>query len=193
ERDELVASVRSEAERLSAMVEKLLDVSRLQGGVAEPRRDWVSIEEVVRAAAEGLGEERFDLSLDPDLPLLRADAVQLERALANVLENSARYSGGHPVSVRARAVGHRMVIRVVDRGPGIPTEERERVFEPFHRGADGHGGSGLGLAIVRGFIEANGGRVWVESLPSQGTVFVIELPLPARDAAPAADEAPAAG
>ena len=70
-------------------------------------------------------------------------------------------------------------MRVVDRGPGVPAVERDRIFEPFYRGdsRNGHRGSGLGLAIVRGFIEANGGRVWVESLPGQGSTFVVELPL----------------
>jgi two-component system, OmpR family, sensor histidine kinase KdpD len=125
----------------------------------------------------------FALAVDADLPLIRADAAQLERAFANLLENAARYSGGHPVSVRARAVGHRIIVRIVDRGPGVPPAEKARIFEPFYRGpsrsdsANGHRGSGLGLAIVRGFVEANGGRVWVESLPGQGSTFVVELPL----------------
>jgi two-component system sensor histidine kinase KdpD len=84
--------------------------------------------------------------------------------------------------VRARDVGGRILVRVVDRGPGIPKAQQERIFEPFYRSgtkAIGHRGSGLGLAIVRGFVEANGGRVWVESLPDQATSFVVELPLSA--------------
>ena len=110
---------------------------------------------------------------------MRADAAQLERAFANLLENAARHSGGHPVSLRARAVGQRVVVRVVDRGPGIPSAQRERVFEPFYRSGtegSGHRGSGLGLAIARGFVEANGGTIAVESLPGQGTTFVVEFP-----------------
>jgi two-component system sensor histidine kinase KdpD len=77
-------------------------------------------------------------------------------------------------------VGQEVVVRIVDRGPGISAAEIERIFEPFHRGAAhsvDHKGSGLGLAIVRGFVEANGGRVWAESLPGQGTTFVVALPL----------------
>jgi len=84
------------------------------------------------------------------------------------------------VIVRAWALHNRILIRIVDRGPGIPPAQRERVFEPFYRsGTDrtGHRGSGLGLAIARGFVEANGGKVWVESLPGQGTSFVLEFPL----------------
>jgi two-component system sensor histidine kinase KdpD len=180
ERRELAAAVRAGGERLAALVDKLLDLSRLQAGTAEPRLDWVAIDEVIRGAVETSGQrERFQLALDPDLPLVRADAAQLERALGNLLENAARYSGAAPVSVRARAVGPRLMVRVVDRGPGIPRQELDRIFEPFYRASDGdrHTGSGLGLAIVRGFVEANGGRVWAESLPGQGTSFVIALPL----------------
>ena len=188
EREELAASVGGEADRLSRLVDKLLDLSRLQGGQADPRREWCSVEEVLRVAiAETPHPAGFSVGIDRDLPLVRADAVQLERAFANLLENAARYGGDHPVAVRARVVGHRMLIRIVDRGPGIPGRELERVFEPFYRGrdraGDGHVGSGLGLAVVRGFVEANGGRVWAESLPGQGTTFVVELPLDA-DSAP---------
>jgi two-component system, OmpR family, sensor histidine kinase KdpD len=115
---------------------------------------------------------------------VQADAAQLERVFVNLLENARRYSGGHPVQVRARVVGGRMSIRVIDRGPGMSAAQLARVFEPFYRdqAGDAHPGSGLGLAIVRGFVEANGGRVRAESLPGQGTVFAIELPLADRPA-----------
>jgi two-component system, OmpR family, sensor histidine kinase KdpD len=182
EHRELVADIAGEAERLSRLVDNLLDMSRLEARTAQPRVEWCSIEEVLLAAVDDVAQPpgTFALALDADLPLIRADAAQLERAFANLLENSARYAAGHPVSVRARAVGPRVLVRVVDRGPGVPAAEVERIFEPFYRapGADnGHRGSGLGLAIVRGFVEANGGRVWVESLPGQGSSFVVELPL----------------
>ncbi|HEX6698909.1 MAG TPA: ATP-binding protein [Solirubrobacteraceae bacterium] len=182
ERRELVEDIGGEAERLSRLVDNLLDMSRLEARTAEPRVEWCSIEEVILAAVDdvALPSGTFALALDPELPLIRADAAQLERAFANLLENSARYSGGHPVSVRARVVGPRVLVRVVDRGPGVPAAETARIFEPFYRApgaANGHRGSGLGLAIVRGFVEANGGRVWVESLPGQGSSFVVELPL----------------
>lgn len=182
ERGELGLVVVEEAQRLSALVDKLLDLSRLQAGAAEPRRDWCSLEEVVRTAAGHVaGDEDgcFALSFDPDLPLVQADAAQLERVFVNLLENARRYSGGHPVKVRARVVGGKMSIRVIDRGPGIPAAQLGRVFEPFYRDASGdaHPGAGLGLAIARGFVEANGGRVHAESPAGHGTVFAIELPL----------------
>jgi two-component system sensor histidine kinase KdpD len=185
ERDELVADIEGEAHRLARLVDNLLDMSRLEGRTAEPRVEWCSVEEVIQVAIDelALAPGTFALAIDADLPLIRADAAQLERAFANLLDNAARHSGGHPVSVRARAVGHRIMVRIVDRGPGVPPAEKARIFEPFYRGsgrsdpANGHRGSGLGLAIVRGFVEANGGRVWVESLPGQGSTFVVELPL----------------
>jgi two-component system, OmpR family, sensor histidine kinase KdpD len=182
ERNELVADIGAEAQRLARLVDNLLDMSRLESQTAEPRVEWCSVEEVLQVAIDELAlpPGTFSLAIDPELPLIRADAAQLERAFANLLENAARYSGPNPVSVRARAVGHRIIVRIVDRGPGVPAAEKARIFEPFYRApgaANGHHGSGLGLAIVRGFVEANGGRVWVESLPGQGSTFVVELPL----------------
>jgi two-component system, OmpR family, sensor histidine kinase KdpD len=224
ERVEMATIIQQETQRLSRLVDNLLDLSRLEAGAAEPRAVWTSVEEVLRAALVdmGPGEQDFSLSIERDMPLVSVDPVQMERAFVNVLENARRHCGGHPVSVRARAVrslagaparapaeldeapgaasapstalspshdgpaGDRLVVRVVDRGPGIPPAQLERVFEPFYRAGTPHGGhrgSGLGLAIARGFTESNGGRLHVESLPGQGATFVFELPL----VAPAVD------
>ncbi len=187
--------IAQETRRLARLVENLLDQSRLEAGVAEPHRRWMSVEEVLAAALEELAARPgdFTLSVDRDLPFVRADSAQLERAFVNVLENARRHADGHAVSVRARAVrthgarNDRVIVRVVDRGPGIPLPQLERVFEPFYRAgagaSGGHPGSGLGLAIARGFAQANGGKLYVESLPGQGATFVFELPLdpvPAR-------------
>jgi two-component system, OmpR family, sensor histidine kinase KdpD len=222
ERREMATIIQQEAQRLSRLVDNLLDLSRLEAGAAEPRAVWASVEEVLRAALADLapGEQDFSLSIDRDLPLVSIDPVQMERAFVNVLENARRHCGGHQVSVRARAVrslagtpaaslaasaeaaerdapvvepgkaslqgpreggvGDRLVVRIVDRGPGIPPAQLERVFEPFYRAGTaqgGHRGSGLGLAIARGFTESNSGRLHVESLPGQGATFVFELPL----------------
>jgi two-component system sensor histidine kinase KdpD len=242
ERREMATIVQQETQRLSRLVDNLLDLSRLEAGAAEPHAVWSSVEEVMRAALADLtpAEQDFSLSIDRDMPLVSLDPVQMERAFVNVLENARRHSGGHSVSVRARAVrslagapagapaparsirapearqpsgeggapgpaslpphdgsaGDRLVVRIVDRGPGIPPAQLERVFEPFYRAGTpqgGHRGSGLGLAIARGFTESNGGRLRVESLPGQGATFVFELPLVAQP--PTADrtnvEAPA--
>jgi two-component system sensor histidine kinase KdpD len=177
----LSAAVVQEGARLERLIVKLLDLSRLQAGEAAPRLDWVDLGEVLTAARDDLrGEGEITLQLDRELPPLRADAVQLERAFANLMENALAHGGGQPVSVRVRAVGTRLVVRVVDRGPGVPVGEQERIFTPFYRGEGAAAtatGSGLGLAIVRGFVEANGGSVRVESLPGQGASFVVEFPL----------------
>lgn len=180
ERRELSAAVVTEGTRLSTLVDKLLDLSKLQAGSAEPRRDWVSIEDILLAAREGVSDPAaaIRLTVDADVPAVRADGAQLERAFANVLENAHRYSDGLPVSVHARRMGANVVIRFVDQGPGVPAAERERIFEPFYRSRTPRSGagSGLGLAIARGFVEANGGAISVESLPGQGTSFVVSLP-----------------
>ncbi|HTE63467.1 MAG TPA: ATP-binding protein [Solirubrobacteraceae bacterium] len=180
DRRELAAGVMSESARLARLVDKLIELSRLQSGAAEPHRDWCSVEELLREAVNsaGLPPDRLKLTVDRDLPLILADAAQLERAFANLLENAVRYSGDQPISVRARVSGGRLLVRVVDRGPGISPADQERIFEPFFRGGGGSAGSGLGLAIVKGFVEANGGQVRVESLPGQGSSFVVALPLP---------------
>ena len=182
-RGELTSIAASETERLTRLVENLLDLSRLQAGGAAPRASSCSLEEIVRAAADASPEPHagFDIALDDKLPALNCDAAQLERAVANVLENSARFAGDRPVTVRARAAGAWLTLRVSDQGPGIAREELERIFEPFHRSLDRpSGGSGLGLAIARGFVEANGGRLRAESVPGKGSTFVFQLP-PASD------------
>jgi two-component system, OmpR family, sensor histidine kinase KdpD len=189
EREQMSAAVVEEGERLSALIDKLFDLSRLQAGRLEPRRESVSIEEVLLAAEDALpsGAGHVQLVVDPDTPPLVADAAQLERVFANLIENALRYSSDQPVRVSVRQVGGRVVVRVTDRGPGIPDSEQERVFEAFYRGSDSHRspGSGLGLAIAKGFVEANGGTIAVESLPGQGTSLVVTFPVDDGTAVPA--------
>ncbi len=179
ERHELSEAVIEEGQRLSRLVANLLDVSRLESGSAPPRCEEVDLGGALEAARESIGAkpEQVRLAIDPDLPFLSADPAQLERAFANLIENGVRHGGGRPVLVRSRQTGGRVVVRVVDQGAGIPERERERIFEPFYR-REGEGqGSGLGLAIARGFIEANGGEIAVESVPGQGSTFVVAFPL----------------
>jgi len=178
ERHELSKGVVEEGERLSHLVENLLDVSRLESGSAPPRLEPVDLAGVLEAARESLGDAAaaVRLGIDAEIPALTADAAQLERAFANLFANAVRHGGGQPVLVRSREVGGRLVVRVVDQGPGIPEPERERIFEPFYR-REGGGGSGLGLSIARGFVEANGGELTVESVPGQGSTFVVSFPL----------------
>lgn len=176
-RVELAGVVETEAERLTRLVDNLLDLSRVQSGQLEPRADWTSAEELVEAAVAAAPPPPggFEVRVEDELPMFEADSTQIERALANVLENSARVAGSEPITITARLAGEDIALRVSDRGPGIPREELERIFEPFHSGESG--GTGLGLAIARGFVEANGGTLRAQSLPGQGATFVIRLPV----------------
>jgi two-component system sensor histidine kinase KdpD len=197
ERDELGKLAYDEASRLARLIDQLLDLSKLEAGAAAPNLVPSSLEEILDAAvAEQPAADRVGLSLAPGLPALQADPVQLERAFANLIENALRHGGGEAVQVRARAVGDRLVVRVVDQGRGIPRAEQERIFEPFYRpaGAEGGKGSGLGLAIAKGFVEASGGRISVESVPGQSTAFVVQFPLgPTGEPSAPAAEPTAAG
>jgi two-component system, OmpR family, sensor histidine kinase KdpD len=183
DRSELADAVVSEGERLASLVEKLLDLSRLQAGGTQPNREWVSLEDVVLAARDSLALQnaQIRISMPVEMPAVRADAAQLERAFANLMENACRYAGQGPVSVNARSKDGRVIVSVVDQGPGIPEAELQRIFEPFYRGSKADGarwsGSGLGLAIARGFVEAGGGTLTAQSLPGQGTTFSVTLPV----------------
>ena len=180
DREQLLRTIRVEHTRLKRLVENLLDLSRLQAGAAESIPELWTADQLVAQALEELPDStHVQVSTRPDLPAVSVNAVQIQRALVNVLENALRESPpGEPVHMRVSATRQELLIRVTDRGPGIPEEERERIFEPFHRvpGGPDQRGPGLGLAIARGFAEANGGRLWVESRPGQGASFVLALP-----------------
>jgi K+-sensing histidine kinase KdpD len=186
ERAELSEAIVAEGERLSRLVENLLDMSRLEAGKAEPHRERMDLVEVLEGARNAVARsELVRLAVDGELPMVDADAAQLERAFANLLENAIRHGGGGPVQVTARPAGGKIAVRVTDQGPGIPESERERIFEPFQRGAanGAASGTGLGLAIAKGFVEANGGQIAIESLPGQGTSFVVGFPPAERERA----------
>lgn len=178
EREGLSAAVVSEGERLSRLVENLLDMSRLEAGKAQPHTEPVDLAEVLDAARAAIAHpEVVRLAVDRDLPLVEADAAQLERAFANLLENAVRHGGGRPVLVKSMLLAGKITVRVVDQGPGIGESERRRIFEPFQHGEAGSGaGAGLGLAIAKGFVEANGGEIAVDSVVGQGSSFVVTMP-----------------
>jgi two-component system, OmpR family, sensor histidine kinase KdpD len=142
----------------------------------------IGIDEVLETATRQV-RDQVELRVGAQ-PVILADPAQLDRAFANLIENAVYHAGDRSIQVRAAAVGERVVVRIVDQGRGIPAAERERIFEAFQRGSGvgERSGTGLGLAIAKGFIEANGGRIAVESVPGIGSSFVVTFPVhhPAR-------------
>ena len=177
EQRELLATVRRELARLERYVENVLDLSRLEAGAATPSPALWTVDALTVEALAGLpGAERVELELGDDLPPVQIDAAQIERALANMLENALRFSpADSTVSVRAESRGTEVIVWIEDSGPGVPAADASAIFEPFRRSTRSRG-AGLGLAIARGFVEANGGRVWVESAPGGGASFALTLP-----------------
>ncbi len=175
----LVETIQIETRRLDRLVSNLLELSRLQADAASPVPELWSVDDLVGQALDEVnGSERVEVVFAHEVPPVRVDATQIQRVLANLLENALKFSPPEtPVQVRVTCTRKEAIVRIVDRGPGIPEDELERIFEPFHRGADSGRGAGLGLAIARGFAEANAGRVWAESHPGQGASFALALPL----------------
>ena len=180
DRAELLAAIRLEAERLDRLVGNLLDLSRLEVGAVHASRELWSVDELVGRAVDALGLDatRVSVSLPDQVLFVEVDAGQIERALVNLLENALKFSrSADRVSIAVDAGDHDVVVAVRDEGIGLAPGDLESIFEPFHRGASGSGrvGAGLGLAIVRGFAQANGGRVWAESA-DRGATFFLALP-----------------
>ncbi|HST24840.1 MAG TPA: DUF4118 domain-containing protein [Gaiellaceae bacterium] len=187
ERADLIASIRHEAARLGRLVSNLLDLSRLEAGAANPRPELWTVDGLVARALGAVGPagSRVQVSLPDDSPALRVDPTQIERALANLIENALESSSASdPVEVTSERDGDELVLRVSDHGPGLDALDVERIFEPFERGTgETKQGTGLGLAIARGFVEANGGRLWAEPVEGRGAVLALALPVadvPAR-------------
>ncbi len=178
--DELIDVIETEGARLAKLVEDLLDLSKIEANAVAPREDWCDLHDVVASVAGHLhSDHAIEFRLTADLPLVRADAAQLERVFSNLIENAVKFSPpGAPVQITAGVGSGRVTVRVIDQGRGIPSQLRARVFEPFFRGRSGSGaGSGLGLAICRGFVEANGGQIVLQSGAEQGTAFAVSFPL----------------
>jgi two-component system sensor histidine kinase KdpD len=187
DRRSLEASILGEGQRLDRYIQNLLDMTRLGHGELRIERDWIAPAELVGAAIARLRKAfpslAIELDVALDLPLISAHPALLEQALFNILENAARFSpDGEVVRVEARLLEPgALQLRVIDRGPGIPEEERQAIFDPFYsvaRGDRGQGGTGLGLSICQGMIGAHGGQV--RALPGRdgvGTIIEVHLPL----------------
>lgn len=180
QRRELLETIDHEAARLNRVVGNLMDLSRMRAGALVPATAPAAIDEVVEgvvAHAEAtLAEHDVRLILRDNLPEVPIDVVLIDQALTNVLENAARFTpAGREIRVTAARWQRGVQVRIADQGPGIPAEDRGRVFEPFVRGT-GSTGSGLGLAIARAIVEAHGGTIRLGEAPGGGLAVVIELP-----------------
>jgi two-component system sensor histidine kinase KdpD len=182
-RREMLETIGDEANRLSRLVHDLLEMSRLEAGVVKPRMEWYPLEEILGAALARMGKIHKDRQivtrLADNLPMISVDDVLIEQVLVNLLDNAAKYSPSNSsIELAAHPEEGAIVVEVADRGPGVDSEDLERVFEKFYRGKAPNGrGVGLGLAICRGFVEAHGGRIWAMNRPGGGTIFRFTLPL----------------
>lgn len=196
ERDELLLTADESLDRLSRLVDNLLDLSRLQAGVLPVFSRPMALDEVVPGVLSELGPDSADVIVDipHTLPLVTADPALLERVVANLVGNALKHSPpGRPPLVTGSAFGDVVELRVVDRGPGIPKEHRDRVFAPFQRlgDTDNTSGVGLGLALARGLAEAMGGSLQPEDTPGGGLTMVVSMPaatMPADELVPGARE-----
>nr|WP_314527652.1 sensor histidine kinase KdpD [uncultured Pseudomonas sp.] len=186
DRRDLLEGTRDEAERLDRYIQNLLDMTRLGHGALKLARDWVSPADIVGSSLNRLRAVLAPLQVStevpPELPLLYVHAALIEQALVNVLENAARFSPAHGrLQLRAGVVDSELFFSVSDEGPGIPEEERAKIFDMFYtaaRGDRGGQGTGLGLAICQGMVGAHGGRISVaDGIEGRGTCITLHLPL----------------
>lgn len=192
---ELLETIVEESQRMTRMVTNLLDMARVESGTLTARKSWVPLEEIIGVARLRLDRQLSGRPVEVRLPeapfLVFVDELLMEQALVNLLDNACRYTPAEtPIAIGAWTSGHEVVVEVADRGPGIPEDEAEAVFQKFYRlAAKGSSadrtttGTGLGLAICRGVVEAHGGRIWMESRPGGGAAFRIAIP---RDTPPPA-------
>ena len=180
-RSELLDTICEEAERLERLVRNLLDMTRVDSGSLEVKREWVPLEEIVGTALARVEKRVADRAiltdLPSDLPLLSVDALLLEQVFVNLLENAVKYTPpGSAIEITARATASSLRVTVRDHGPGIPHGLDQKIFDKFFRGSAAADGVGLGLAICRGIVQAHGGTISATSSAGGGAIFEISLP-----------------
>lgn len=181
-RAELIGEISKAAVRLNSQVENLLNMSRLESGVIQAKKDWCDVNELVHDVVNRLKESSPDrvinISIKENFPLVKLDFGLMEQVLHNLIHNAIQYIPGYAViTVRAVCVNHKLILVVEDNGSGFPDGEKEKVFEKFYRLKNSDtGGTGLGLSIVKGFVEAHGGTIRLENMPEGGARFTIEIP-----------------
>ena len=188
DRAELLGEMEEEADRLDRLVTNLLDASRLEAGGVIVNRHPQDMAELISAVVDRtqsrLAGRRVTLEISDELPPVSCDYTQIDQVVANLLENAMIHTPpGTSVVARAQRENGAVRVEILDTGPGIPSADRERLFRPFERGRTRASGTGLGLTIARGFVEAHGGKLWLEDRGNQGgSRFVFTLPLAAPSA-----------
>jgi two-component system, OmpR family, sensor histidine kinase KdpD len=184
---DLAGEIRDGSRRLNRVVDNLLDMNRLESGVIRPKREWCDVRELLQSAVdierESINGRDIRLEVPEEIPLALVDHTLVEQAVAKLLANAGSHTPARlPIEIDAEYANDHLLISVSDRGPGIPIEATERLFEKFYR-ADNRktGGLGLGLSIARGLIEAHGGRVTAENRDGGGARFTIRLPVRVTD------------
>jgi two-component system sensor histidine kinase KdpD len=181
-RTELLQSICSASDLLGRRVHDLLEVSRLEAGAVQAMLEWTPIDEVVGSALAALEpalrQREVVVDLPPDLPPVPLDGMLVQHLLMNLVENAVRHAPSGPIEIVARAELQEVVVDVLDRGPGVPAGEQERVFAKFYRppGPAGRAGTGLGLAIAKAIVQLHNGRIWVEPRSGGGAVFRVAFP-----------------
>jgi K+-sensing histidine kinase KdpD len=182
ERSQLSGMIYHESERLNRLVQNLLDMTRLQAGQPQLKKEWQSMDELVGVAVDRLkgrlADRPFALDLQPGLPLVLVDGLLVEQLLSNLLENALNHTPeGSPLQLGVKESGGTMELEMLDRGPGIKPGEEKAIFEKFIRGYHGgKGGAGLGLSICKAIVQAHGGTIEVENRKKGGACFRVRLP-----------------
>lgn len=187
-KQEFYSIIREEVERLSRLVQNLLEMARIEAGECRPVKDWGSVPEmigdVLARCADSLVNHQVTLKIQENMPTVRWDERLMSQVLVCLLENAAKYSpAGTEIALGARLSGDTLVISVRDQGPGILAEEVPRIFERFYRGKSARKdptGTGMGLAIARGIAAAHGGEIHLESEPGSGATFLVKIPVESR-------------
>lgn len=181
DRQQLMLNVKQGALRMERLVSNLLDMARLESGLLKLKKEWCDVQDLIGVASsqtKTLRGRDITIIIEPDMPLISADFVLMEQVLSNLLDNAAKYSKGE-IIVSAQKKINDLEISISDYGPGIPFEERERIFDKFYRlnTTKTISGTGLGLTICKTIVEAHGGRIRIDDNPSGGVVFVVTLPI----------------
>lgn len=188
ERRSFAMTIERQSDRLNRLVGNLLDMSRIEGGAVKPEKEWYPLQELIydvldRMRPQLQGREVI-IEIQDQLPPVELDYLQIDQVLTNLVENALRYTPQEtPIEIGARVQKDYILVSVADRGPGVPVDDLERIFDKFYRVSETPRrvaqiiGSGLGLAVCRGLVEAHGGKIWAENREGGGAIFQFTLPL----------------